>query len=396
MPFSIRRRDFLKLGSASIALSSVVVTRHRPLLAQQPVTESGLIVRTETPYNAETALGKLNERWLTPTSSFFVRCHGNVPKLEQKGFTLTLEGLVNQPRQLSLAELTERFELASVTATLTCSGNRRTEFNRVKKVAGVQWDAGAIGNAEWRGVRLSEVLKRVGVQPGAKHVWFEGHDQITDKGETFPFGGSIPLEKAMSDTAAAPGCLLASLMNGKPLTPEHGFPLRTIVPGFIGARSVKWLSRITVSDQPSPNHYLAHAYKLITEDTPQAVHDAAPIYEYPLNSIICSPSPQAAVAGAALTVKGIALPSGRAGQTIKRVEVSTDAGETWHAAKVTSPVREFCWVHWAAEVPISPKTESLLVRAVSSDDESQPRETPWNLKGYQYNGWHRVTVKPAS
>jgi sulfite oxidase len=172
--------------------------------------------------------------------------------------------------------------------------------------------------------------------------------------------------------------------------------LRTIVPGFIGARSVKWLSRITVSDQPSPNHYLAHAYKLITEDTPQAVHDAAPIYEYPLNSIICSPSPQAAVAGAALTVKGIALPSGRIGQAIKRVEVSTDAGETWHPAKVTSPVREFCWVHWAAEVPLTPKTESLLVRAVSSDDESQPRETPWNLKGYQYNGWHRVTVKPAS
>ena len=341
MPSSIRRRDFLKLGSASIALSSVVVTRHRALLAQQPVTESGLIVRTETPYNAETALAKLNERWLTPTSSFFVRSHGNVPKLEQKGFTLTLEGLVNQPRQLSLAELTERFELASVTATLTCSGNRRTEFNRVKKVPGVQWDAGAIGNAEWRGVRLSEVLKRVGVQPGAKHVWFEGLDQITEKGETFPFGGSIPLEKAMSDTAAAPGCLLATLMNGKPLTPEHGFPLRTIVPGFIGARSVKWLSRITVSDQPSPNHYLAHAYKLITEDTPQAVHDAAPIYEYPLNSIICSPSPQAAVAGAALTVKGIALPSGRIGQAIKRVEVSTDAGETWHPAKVTSPVREF-------------------------------------------------------
>ncbi len=395
MSSQITRRDCLKLGGAGIALSSVALSWRDRLAAQEAAADGGLIVRSETPFNAEPPLGKLIENWLTPTSSFFVRNHGTAPRLELKSFSLTVDGLIEKPLTLSPPELTERFGTTSVTATLTCSGNRRTEFNRVNKVPGVQWDAGAIGNAEWRGVRLSEVLKLAGVKPGAKHVWFEGLDQITEKGETFPFGGSIPLEKALSDTATVPGCLLATQMNGKPLTTEHGFPLRTIVPGFIGARSVKWLSKITVSDQPSPNHYLAHAYKLIAEDTPAAVNAAAPIYEFLLNSITCSPLPGGAVSGDRLAVKGVALPSGRAGSHIKRVEVSVDGGDTWLPTQFTSPRRDFCWIHWAVDVPWTPKTESLLVRAIGSDDESQPRETPWNMKGYQYNGWHKVNLKTA-
>ena len=392
----ITRRDWIRYSGVGIALSSVSLTRDRHLVAQQPLNDAGLIVRTETPFNAETPLGKLIEHWLTPTAVFFVRSHGTVPRLDPRGFTLTVDGLVEKPLSLSLAELTESFGLASLTATLTCSGNRRTEFNRVKKVPGVQWDAGAIGNAEWQGVRLSEVLKRAGIKGGAKHVWFEGLDEITEKGETFPFGGSIPLEKALSDTASVPGCLLATKMNGKPLTAEHGFPLRTIVPGYIGARSVKWLSKITVSDQTSPNHYLAHAYKLITEDTPEAVHAAEPVYEFLLNSVICSPTTESLVSGERLTVKGVALPSGRTGSQIQRVEVSADGGTTWVAAKVTSPVREYCWAQGSVDVPFTAKTESLLVRAVGADDEMQPRESPWNMKGYQYNGWHKVSLKLRS
>jgi sulfite oxidase len=392
----ISRRHCLKLASASLVLPSAIIGRPSRVTAQQANPGSELIVRTETPFNAEPPLGKLAEHWLTPTSLFFVRSHGTAPRLELHRFSVAIDGMVEKPLSFSVRELLDKFGLTSVTATLTCSGNRRTEFNRVEKVPGVQWDAGAIGNAEWRGVRLSDVLKLAGVKPEAKHVWFEGLDSITEKGETFPFGGSIPLEKAMSDTATAPGCLLATMMNGKPLTTEHGFPLRTIVPGFIGARSVKWLSKITVSDQPSPNHYLAHAYKLITEDTPDAVHAAPPIYEYLLNSIICSPATDTEVSGAQLAVKGVALPWGRTGSSVKRVELSTDGGETWLPAKFTSPVRDYCWVHWAAEVPLTSKSESLLVRAIGSDDQAQPRETPWNMKGYQYNGWHKVTLKPKS
>lgn len=389
----LSRRDCLKWGSTGIGLYLIGPNSPQWLAAQQVPPDHQLIVRTETPLNAEPSLDKLLEHWITPTAAFFIRNHGTAPKIDAKGYKLTIDGLVEKPLTLGLSELTEQFGLHSVTATLTCSGNRRTEFNRVKKVPGVQWDAGAIGNAEWRGSRLSDVLKKAGIKPGAKHVWFEGLDEITEKGETFPFGGSIPLEKALADTPAAPGCLLATMMNGKPLTTEHGYPLRTIVPGFIGARSVKWLSKITVSDQPSPNHYLAHAYKVITEDTPAAVDAAPPIYEYPLNSIICSPAPNAMVSGERLTVRGVALSSGRTGTRIKTVEVSADGGSTWQSTRITSPIRDFCWLHWSVEVPLTPQTQSLLVRAVTTDDESQPQETPWNMKGYQYNGWHKVDLK---
>ena len=119
-----------------------------------------------------------------------------------------------------------------------------------------------------------------------------------------------------------PGAMLATRMNGRVLLPEHGFPLRTVVPGFIGARSVKWLGRITLSDRPSPNYFVARSYKVIAEDTPAALAAATPIYEQTLNSMICSPAEGAAVSGDRLTVKGFAMAAGHAGRSIKLVEVS--------------------------------------------------------------------------
>jgi sulfite oxidase len=176
---------------------------------------------------------------------------------------------------------------ADVEATLTCAGNRRQEMSVIKPVAGVQWDAGAIGNARWTGALLADVLRAAEIQDGAKHVWFEGLDPIKEKdGSVAPFGGSIPITRALSGE----GPLLAHAMNGSPLTAEHGFPLRTIVPGYIGARSVKWLAKIVVSDRPSPNHYVAEAYKLIQRDDKTEVAAAEPIYSYPINAAICSPA----------------------------------------------------------------------------------------------------------
>jgi sulfite oxidase len=263
---------------------------------------------------------------------------------------------------LKLGELIERFPAASTTATLTCAGNRRAEFAAIKKVGGVQWDAGAIGNAEWQGVRLVDVLKLAGVKPEAKHVWFEGRDAVTEKNVTFPFGGSIPIEKAMNTTATG-ASLLATQMNGKPLTPAHGFPLRNIVPGFIGARSVKWLHKITVADQPSPNHFVADVYKLVPEDNAELIAKTLPIYEFTLNSVICLPSPGASVSGDRINVKGFALTNGTTGRSVQKIEVSADGGHSWTLAKVTSPVRDYCWVLWTADVPLTKTTESLLVRA---------------------------------
>lgn len=393
MASKINRRNWIKSSGAAVALTTVVKLGENLLFGQQAAAESDLIVRSMAPLNAEPALSKLSANWITPNSAFFIRCHAAAPKVDEKLFSLNIEGLVERPTTFSLSQLKERFKDTKVTATLTCAGNRRNEFSKVKKVGGVQWDAGAIGNAEWSGIRLSELLRAVGIKSDAAHVWFEGKDQITEKGETFPFGGSIPLAKALSDTESSPCCLLAHSMNGQPLPLDHGFPLRAIVPGYIGARSVKWLSKITVSDRPSPNHYLAHAYKVIGEDTPAAIDLAAPIYEFVVNSIICSPTSGDTVRGDHIEVNGVALPDGQTGVRLKRVEVSADGGQTWQKAQFTSPLRDFCWVQWKAQVPLTAQTESLLVRAVDSSETVQPRETPWNVKGYQYNGWHQVNLK---
>src|SRR5690606_3084613 len=139
--------------------------------------------------------------------------------------------------------------------------------------------------------------------------------------------------RAMNDIDAAPGGLLAWQMNGADLAPEHGYPLRTVVPGYIGARSVKWLTKIVVSDRPSPNHYVATAYKLVTEDTDLALAEVAPIYRFPINVAICEPAPNAGVKAGQVSIQGYALTSGRADARITKVEVSANGGRRWVEAR---------------------------------------------------------------
>lgn len=349
-----------------------------------------LLVRSEDPFNAEPGLERLPLAFLTPVEDFFVRNHGNQPTIDPRAYRLTIDGAVERPLTITLGELTERFPRVNVTATVTCAGNRRTEFAAEKAVPGVPWDAGAIGNAEWSGVRLSEVLKHCGLKAEAKHVWFEGQDQIMAMGEVRTFGGSIPLETAL-DGEAAPRAILADRMNGKALTAEHGFPLRTIVPGYIGARSVKWLSKITVSDKPSSNFYLAKTYKIVQENTPENVAAASPIYEFITNSAICEakliPNTNR------YAVRGYALAGGKRGNRVTEMNLTTDGGKSWQPAKIVSPVRNFEWVLWSAELTVPPGTSQIEARATDSDGTSQPVRTPWNAQGYQYNGWHAVAVK---
>lgn len=390
----ITRREALAHGGLGILAMTVGSLGSRRVAAADPEATADLIVRQEAPYNAEPPLPKLIEKWVTPVNRFFVRCHGNIPTLQASDLTLSIDGLVEKPLTLTIAELIKQFASSTSTATLTCAGNRRNEFASIKKVGGVQWDAGAIGNAEWQGVRLADVLKAAGVKPEAKHVWFEGKDQVTEKNETFPFGGSIPIGKA-TDTAPNRATLLATHMNGELLVPSHGFPLRTVVPGFIGARSVKWLHKITVSDRPSPNHFVADVYKVVPEENVELIAKTTPIYEFALNSAICDPTPEAVVSGKQITVKGFALTNGSTGRNIEKVELSADGGQSWTAAKLISPRRDYCWVLWSADVTVGEKTDTLLVRATDSSGEMQPRLPPWNYKGYQYNGWHSVKLKRA-
>jgi sulfite oxidase len=402
----LSRRDWLRISAAAAAVmtasrGNALWSQDRPSAAA--VDTSKLLVRSENPFNAEPPLADLVAEEVTPTEQFFIRSHGPTPKVDAKSYSLSVEGLVNKPLTLSLDEVQAKFAPHTLTASLTCAGNRRVEMARLKPISGVQWDAGAIGNATWTGAALAEILKAAGIQPGAKHVWFEGLDPIPEKdGSEAPFGGSIPLDRALGTTPPqgagakpAPGAIVAYAMNDAPLTADHGYPLRTVVPGFIGARSVKWLAKIVVSDRTSPNHYVAEAYKVVTEGTAEEVARAEPIYEMPLNSAICLPAAGAKVAAGLVHVAGYALPSGKPGATIRGVELSTDGGKTWHDAKLRGEEIPGCWRLWEVRPTITPGKHTLVVRATDSTGQVQPREFPWNLKGYLYSAWHRCEVEAA-
>lgn len=377
------RRQFVTTIAAMPAVSSGLLLGDEI----ESAAHAGLIVHPTKAMNAEPHLADLVRSWMTPTKHFYIRSHAPVPKIHHKEFRLSVEGLVEKPLSISLAELAE-FKQHEVVATMTCAGNRRNEHSLVKPVSGVQWGAGPIGNARWGGVSLADVLKKAGITSDAKHVWFEGLDEIPRSNGTIPFGASIPVPKAMGE--GMDGAMLVTRMNGEPLTGDHGAPLRTVVPNYIGARSVKWLGRVVVSDRPSPNHYVATAYKLVEDGTPLEWSEQGPIYRMPLNSVICTPGPTDKIKPGKVVVAGYALPPGKSATTIAKVQVSTDDGKNWSDAKIVSPVRTACWVLWKAEVTVTATTSSVMVRATDSRGQTQPESVPWNQKGYLFNAWHRV------
>ena len=383
----MNRRDFLAATTTVPLLGSL------PLFGQSNAASraSNMLVHTTTPMNAEPHLANLVKSNITPVSEFYIRSHAPNPKIDPASFRLKVEGLVERELSISLSELANDYSPVSVTATLTCAGNRRYEHSKVTPVKGVPWREGAIGNAVWSGVPLAAILKKAGVKQEAKHVWFEGLDEIEKGGGIIPFGASIPIPKAMDESEKMPGALVVTGMNNKPLTPDHGFPVRTVVPGYIGARSVKWLGKIVVSDKPSTNHYVATAYKIVERADAMEWAEKAPIYRFVLNSAICAPAAGDKVEPGKLTVRGYALPNGESGRTVKSVEVSADNGRSWSQARLGNTAA-YCWCLWEADVAVTAQTTGLLVRATDSAGKIQPQHVDWNKKGYLFNAWHKVPV----
>ncbi|MCA9130420.1 MAG: sulfite oxidase [Planctomycetales bacterium] len=375
-----------------IQMSSVVVTAltQANLQAAAPVDEKELIFRTTEPRNGEPDLADLIKSWLTPTKYFYVRSHAPNPVIDADNFRLTIDGMVERTQSLSLKQLKQLPE-HTITATLTCAGNRRAEFNSEKAVGGVQWGSAAIGNATWTGVALADVLKLAGLKSEVKHICFEGLDQVEEGSHTIGFGASIPVEKAIKSEEGL-GALLVYKMNGEQLTADHGYPLRTVVPGYIGARSVKWLGKITASDRPSLNHFIATAYKLVRETGALDWEEAAPIYRYVINAAIGSIAENSVLKPGPLTVSGYVLPSGRADALVKQVMVSADMGKTWQPAQLQGQQSRYCWQLWQVTVDITTETKQLWVRANDNQGGFMPYRTPWNAKGYMQNSWFKLPV----
>lgn len=382
----MQRRAFLHSLAATASVAALGRAQEKPLA----LPDKKLLVHQVSPDNAEPPLADLVAAWQTPGKHFYVRSHGKgTPKIESAAYRLSVEGLVDKPTTFTLAQLQERFKQHTAAATLTCAGNRRVEHSAIKKVSGVPWQAGAIGNATWTGPRLLDVLRAAGIKTEARHVWFEGLDDVEHGDHPIKFGGSIPLEKAAEETKDACPVLLAHAQSDAPLAPAHGFPLRTIVPGYIGARSVKWLAKLVVSDRPSPNHFLADTYKLVTTDAKTEVDRAAPIYENVINSVICT----ATLTGGNVKLAGYALPSGKPNAVITAVEISLDEGKSWRKARLDEKSQGYCWRLWSLETAAPAGTKSVLVRATDSSGATQPATPAWNLKGYLFNGWHRAELK---
>jgi sulfite oxidase len=279
-------------------------------------------------------------------------------------------------------------------ATLQCAGNRREELIALQEIPGeTPWHAGAIGNAFWSGVPLKEILNAAGVQVGAQYVAFLGADDVLRSEKNVGFGGSIALDKAWTNEV-----LLAYEMNGKPLEPLHGYPLRLLVPGYIGARSVKWLSRITLQMAPSQNYFQAHAYQLFPPQVNAENADwnaGLQLGEFGVNCAICAPQDNASVNGDVL-VQGYALSGG--GRKIARVDVSGDGGNSWTTATLTQGDEHWAWTFWQARLQFPKGENEIIARAFDSASNTQPEDARhiWNFKGYMNNAWHRVRVRVQS
>ena len=258
-----------------------------------------MIVHESDPYNAEPAPGALADRMLTPLDAFYGRNHGPIPIIDPRAWRLRIGGLADRDLDLSLEDLRTRFTPRAITATLQCAGNRREGLIQVRDIPGeAPWGPGATSTAEWAGVSLAEVLRATEPQPQAAHVAFRAPDIAPTADPPQPYGGSVPLAKALAGEV-----LLAWAMNGQPLPPVHGGPVRVVVPGYIGARSVKWVERITLQDHPSDNYFQATAYRLLPPDADPATAgpgDGLSLGAVAVNSAILRPGDGAACPPASL------------------------------------------------------------------------------------------------
>ena len=250
---------------------------------------------------------------------------------------------------------------------------------------------GATGTATWTGVALADVLALAGPLRDAAHVGFEGADLSPQAKPAQRFGGSIPLEKA-----CRPEVLLAWAMNGEPLPVVHGAPLRVVVPGFIGARSVKWLTRIEVRSSPWQGYFQHVVYRLVPEDQTPGPGVGMALGLIALNSEVLSPADGETVPAGPVEVGGYAFAGGE--RHVARVDVSLDGGASWSQAELLDDLGRWAWRHWRITLDLAPGEQEILVRAWDSSAATQPEDeaAPWNPKGYVNNARARVRVRATA
>ncbi|XDG06712.1 hypothetical protein ABKA04_006327 [Annulohypoxylon sp. FPYF3050] len=377
------------------------------------------------PFNVEAPLSDLyDEGFLTTKDLHYVRNHGAVPKVEDEevmDWEFIIEGMVDNPIKMSLAQLLRNFEQVTYPVTLVCAGNRRKEQNIVRKTKGFSWGAAGLSTALWTGVVMGDLLRAAKPKRGAKYVCFEGADKLPNG----YYGTCVKLNWAMDPNR---GIMVAHRMNGEVLPPDHGKPLRVIVPGQIGGRSVKWLKKLIVTAAPSDNWYHIYDNRVLpTMITPEMSADLPDvwrderyaIYDLNTNSATCYPAHDETLSLTqdikSYRVRGYAYAGG--GKRITRVEVTLDKGKSWILANISYPEDEyriapdgeelyggrldmswrehcFCWCFWDLDIALSElqAADDIMVRAMDESLMVQPRDMYWSVLGMMNNPWFRVVI----
>ncbi|KAI9846466.1 MAG: hypothetical protein M1838_001250 [Thelocarpon superellum] len=374
------------------------------------------------PFNVEAPLTALfDEGFVTSQELFYVRNHGAVPRVldeDMPRWEISIEGLVDRPMVLSLQQIIANFEQITAPVTLVCAGNRRKEQNQVQKTNGFSWGAAGVSTSLFTGPLLAEVLKKAGPLRTAKYVCMEGADDLPNG----KYGTSLKLSWVLDPDRLI---MLAHTMNGEPLRPDHGRPLRVVVPGQIGGRSVKWLKRLILTKGPSENWYHVYDNRVLpTMVTPEMASkdpswwrdERYAIYDLSVNSAIVYPAHGERLSIAAMKsyrARGYAYSGG--GRRVTRVEISLDRGASWRLADIEYPEdkyrdtdetmyggridmsqREtcFCWCLWSLDVPVSDidRSNDILLRAMDESMNLQPRDMYWSVLGMMNNPWYRVAI----
>ena len=385
------RRTFL--GSSAIAASAYMLRVPSLARADEPAVpiEPVLYELTPRPPNYESVRSTFTAR-ITPVERFYIRNHFDLPLGNPadwpKTWKLEVRGLVGKPLSLTLDGLAKRKQ-TTVEAVLQCAGNGRGQFK--PRVPGVQWRWGAMGNAEWTGVRLSDVLSEAGVTKTAQHVQLQGAEKPLVE-QTPAFIRGIPIAKAMH-----PDTLIALKMNGQPLSPHHGYPARLVVPGWVGDDWIKWLSTIEVrADEPKGFFYETGYRFPITPGAPGAAippDQMKPMTKLVVKSQLGSISDGDVLPAGKHELVGVAF-SGEA--RIKKVDITLDAGATWQPAKLDPHDSAYGFRLFRFAFDAKPGKLRIGSRATDTTGAVQPVEPVWNPSGYLYNAIELVDVEVKS